>query len=149
MLSPSISCSVAPLASMGMTGSPIHPPAKQACLSLTWVGLFLLGCACNSQIPPATLYQKSSATKATSKVKYILSPSKTASGVVPSRLHTFDWTLRPLCFLSCLKFSSSLYRRELITIVSIAMHHWHGHCIHIALLISMWYGNKMKDNISI
>lgn len=56
--------------------------AKQSWLTLLRSVLFLLGCACNPQIPLASLYQHHLTTKTTPKPKYVPPPSKTASGTV-------------------------------------------------------------------
>lgn len=114
----------------------IPPSAKQTWLLLLRSTLFAAGCACNAQTPSASLYQQSLRTKTTPKHKHIPFPSKTASGAVNV---TADAERAPLAGLSGLcdfwGLLTSPYRKEFITIIS--MHHWHGHCIHIALLIFM------------
>lgn len=90
----------------------------------------------SSQSLPASFNHKNNP-----KPKYIPSPSKTASGTVNAMAdakHTLHFWLdswasliSELSEVLCV----TLQRRDLTTILSIAIHHWHGFCIHIALPI--------------
>lgn len=118
---------------------------------LRWGARFLLGCARNPQIPPASLYQHTLATKTTPKPKHIPSPSKTASGTVNATAGSAPLTgLSDLFdFLVVWSFphhstegnSSPSYQLQCIIDMGIAsiLHCWYSGDL------STWYGNKEND----
>lgn len=141
------------VASMGA----VLPSAKQTWVSLRRSVLFLLGCACNPQIPPASLHQHSLTIKTTPKPKRV--PFSFENSFRRGECHGWCWAgCAPLTGLSGLSdfwlVWSFLHRSTegSSSPSMIAVHHWRGHCIRIAPLILrgpihvIW---QQKDNINV